>query len=47
MQEGGAPDEPKDQWRVYCYIRDANRNQNGSYLRLMVQASAGTGTPSS
>ena len=47
MQEGGATDEPTDQWRVYCYIRDAIKNQNGSYLRLMVQASAGTGAPSS
>ena len=47
MQEGGTPDEPTDQWRVYCYIRDAIQNQNGPYLRLMVQASAGTGAPSS
>ncbi len=45
MQDGGAPDDPTDQWRVYCHIRDAIANENGPCLRLMVQASAGTGAP--
>ena len=47
MQDGGTPENPTDQWRVYNYIRDAIANPNGKYLRLMVQASAGTGAPNS
>ncbi len=38
MQQGS---EDSDQWRVYQYV--VNRLQTGMYLRLMVQASAGTG----
>ena len=41
MQDGGDPAVETDQWRVYRHIVDSL--QEGRYLRLMVQASAGTG----
>ncbi len=42
MREGGTDDAPTDQFRVYAYIIE--RLQSGENpLRLMVQASAGTG----
>ena len=41
MQTGGTDAAPTDQWRVYQFI--AGRIHRGEYLRLMVQASAGTG----
>ena len=37
----GGDDGVTDQWRVYCHIVSAI--QSGNCLRLMVQASAGTG----
>lgn len=41
MQDGGDPFSEADQWRVYRYIIQSI--EDGRYLRLMVQASAGTG----
>jgi hypothetical protein len=41
MQTGGTPEAPTDQWRVYRHIVAALKD--GPYLRLVVQASAGTG----
>ena len=41
MQSGIVTDEITDQWRVYSHITDAI--STGKFLRLMVQASAGTG----
>ena len=41
MQDGGDPSNETDQWRVYRYI--VKSIEDGRYLRLMVQASAGTG----
>ena len=41
MQDGGDPSHDTDQWRVYRYI--VKSIEDGRYLRLMVQASAGTG----
>ena len=41
MQDGGDPSNEADQWRVYRYIIQSI--EEGRYLRLMVQASAGTG----
>ena len=41
MQTGGSADAPTDQWRVYTHIVRAL--QEGPFLRLLVQASAGTG----
>ena len=41
MQEGRAEGATTDQYRVYSHIIQCI--QNGQFLRLMVQASAGTG----
>ena len=41
MQSGAAAGGATDQWR--CYQCIVGRIQRGEYLRLMVQASAGTG----
>jgi len=41
MQNGGTGAAPTDQWRVYQHI--IGSIAQGAYLRLMVQASAGTG----
>ncbi len=41
MQAGGTDAKPTDQWRVYKHI--VGSIAQGRYLRLMVQASAGTG----
>jgi len=41
MRTGGENGEETDQWRVYAHILGAM--STGTYLRLMVQASAGTG----
>ena len=40
MRDG--PGDVTDQWRVYQYITD--KISKGEWLRLIVQASAGTGT---
>ena len=41
MRAGGSPDRETDQWRVYRYVVECMQAKR--YLRLMVQASAGTG----
>ena len=41
MRSGAPVGEETDQWRVYSHIVDSIAQ--GVYLRLMVQASAGTG----
>ena len=41
MRAGGAPGSETDQFRVYSYI--TNCIEEGRYLRLMVQACAGSG----
>ena len=41
MQSGGTPGAPTDQWRVYQHVVRCLRD--GPFLRLLVQASAGTG----
>eukprot|EP00973_Karenia_brevis_P094463 12422633-Karenia_brevis.AAC.1 len=41
MRTGSLPGEETDQWRVFTYIVD--NISSGNFLRLMVQASAGTG----
>ena len=41
QQSQGGRDGPTDQWRVYSHILDAL--EHGPFLRLVVQASAGTG----
>ena len=41
MQSGGTPEAATDQWRVYQQI--ISQLSNGPFLRLLVQASAGTG----
>lgn len=41
MQLDAPPGEEADQWRIYKHI--IQHLENGPYLRLMVQASAGTG----
>ena len=42
LQQGGVDGEETDQWRVYTHI--VGKLHAGEYLRLMVQASAGTGS---
>ncbi len=41
MQIGGTPHAPTDQWRVYQQI--VSQLKDGPFLRMLVQASAGTG----
>ena len=43
MRSGGLPGGPTDQFRVYDHIKRAILDENAPKLRLMVQASAGTG----
>ena len=43
MKSGGSPGIPTDQFRVYDHIKGAILDENAPKLRLMVQASAGTG----
>ena len=43
MQSGGAPGVATDQFRVYDCIKRAVLDENAPKLRMMVQASAGTG----
>ena len=42
LQEGAVEGLDTDQWRVFCYIVEVLTSGN-RYLRLLVQASAGTG----
>ena len=42
MQAGGQGSGPTDQWRVYQHV--ISQLETGTPMRLMVQASAGTGT---
>ena len=42
LQEGAVEGLDTDQWRVFCYIKNVLTSGN-RYLRLLVQASAGTG----
>ena len=43
MRDGGKPDQIMDQARVYDFIAERLADPNGAPLRLIVQASAGTG----
>ena len=45
MRDGGTDEHPTDQWRCYSYIIGKLASDDGRPLRLMIQASAGTGAP--
>ena len=43
MREGGSDEHPTDRWQCYSCIIDKLASDDGRPLRLMIQASAGTG----